>query len=110
MKYYEVTCTILPDFSEENLIAQLPSQPIKKLLTSSLISVEFWTEPDKIEELEKKLKANPQIQRCLIVVKKPEKLRLKPVRKPIREFKAQAEKPKVELKEIEKKLDEILKD
>jgi len=110
MKYYEVTCTISPDFSEEAFIAQLPSQPIKKQLTSTLVSLEFWAEPDKIVELEKTLKTNTQVQRCLIVVKNPKRIEAKPARKPIREFKTQTEKPKVELKEIGKKLDEILKE
>ena len=110
MKYYEVTCTISPDFSEEKLIAQLPNQPIKKQLTSNLVSLEFWAEPDKIAELGKTLKTNTQLQRCLIMAKNPKIIEAKPARKPMREFKVQTEKSKVELKEIEKKLDEILKD
>jgi len=79
-------------------------------LTSSLISLEFWSEPDKVEGLEKKLKAEKQVQKCLLIVKKPEKIETKLARRPARIFKSQTEKPKVELKEIEKKLDEILKE
>ena len=110
MKHYELTCIISPDFSEEKLISLLPAEPIKKQLTPVLISLEFLAEPDKIETLEKKLKDEPQIQRCLIVVKKPRKIEAKSIKKTFREPKTQPEKPKVELKEIEKKLDEILKE
>lgn len=109
MKYYELTCIITADFSEEDLIANLPNPPTNKQSTANLIALEFWSEPDKIAELEKNLKDNKQIQRYLIVVKNPEKAEIKPARKPMRESKAQAEKSKVELKKIGEKLDEILK-
>jgi len=110
MKTYELTCLIYPGFSEENLISYLPTKPIKTQLTSSFISLEFYAEPDKIQDLEKKLKDETQIQKYMILVKKPKKFRAKPIRKIAEEFKTQPKKPKVELKEIEKKLDEILKD
>ena len=112
MRNYELTCIISSDFSEEKLMSYLPTEPIKKQLTSVLISLEFQAEPDQIKPLEKNLKGDPQIQRYMLLVKKPERLKAKPV-KPKRvpkESKVQAEKPKVELKEIEKKLDEILKE
>ena len=110
MKYYELTCVISPDFSEEKLIAYLPTKPIKKQLTSEegLISLEFFAEPDEIKPLEKKLKDEASIQRYLILKKKPGKIEAKPAKRMLRETKTQLEKPKVELKEIEKKLDEIL--
>ena len=107
MKYYELTCLISPDFSEEKLIAYLPTKPIKKQLTSEegLISLEFFAEPDKIKALEKKLKDEASIQRYLILKKKPGK----PLETKKPSFtKVSESKPKVELKEIEKKLDEIL--
>ncbi len=112
MKNYELTCIISPDFSEENLMSYLPTRPMKKELTSSLISLEFQAEPDQIKPLEKKLKDDSQIQRYMILVKKPARLQAKPVKpkRVPRESKVHAEKSKVELKEIEKKLDEILKD
>ena len=112
MKYYELICTISDGFSEENLISYLPSEPIKKQLTSFLISVEFYAEPSKIGELEKSLKADPQIKKYIILSKKPDSLKtktIKPRRVP-KESKIKSGKPKVELKEIEKKLDEILKE
>lgn len=110
MRYYELTCIISADFSEEDLVAKLPNPPINRQSSANLITLEFWTEPDKIAELEKNLKENKQIKRYMIVTKNPEKIMAKPARKPMRIFKAQTEKPKVELKEIEEKLDEILKE
>ena len=108
MRYYELTCIISSDFSEEKLISYLRTEPISKHSASGLISLEFYAEPDKIEEIEKKLKDDPTIQKYLILNKQPTKLGIKPLKRARPEVKIQLEKPKVALKEIEKKLDEIL--
>ena len=113
MKYYELTCLISPNFSEERLIAYLPTKPIKKQLTSTLITLEFYTEPEKIKEIEKKLKAESGIQRYIILNKEIPRPEVKiskrlPRETLIKTEKKSEEKPKVELKEIEKKLEEIL--
>ena len=113
MKYYELTCLISPNFSEERLISYLPTKPIKKQLTSTLITLEFYTEPEKIKEIEKKLKSESGIQRYIILNKEVPGPEVKiskrlPRETLIKTEKKSEEKPKVELKEIEKKLEEIL--
>jgi ribosomal protein S6 len=66
-------------------------------------SIYFFLEPEKIKQLEKKLKEDERILRYLIVSEKaPEKAKVpsKKVSKP----------KKVELKDIEEKIEEILKE
>jgi len=84
------------------------ASPIKNKGEAYFTTLDFRLEPEKLETLEKKLKLENQILRYLILVKpKPEKLfGPKPARVlPRKTFES---KPKVELKEIEKKLEEIL--
>jgi len=137
MKNYELTYLISEDFSEEEIktfqekinnliqkeggVLQKTNSSIKKNLGYSvkkkenayLISLNFCLEPGKLENLEKELKSESQILRYLILTKPkpftgygrtkvmPETLE-RPSKKPT--------KPKVELKEIEKKLEEILEE
>ncbi len=152
MNYYELTYLISPEIKEENikkLIEEINSfiqkekgtitksenpfpetlaYPIKKQRTASLVSSEFYLDPEKIEDLRKKLKKETEILRFLLVSKKiSEKKRIdaEPVKDNVLEDKPTAlssEAPeerrgtdkkekvekKVELKEIEKKLEEIL--
>jgi ribosomal protein S6 len=90
---------------------------IKKQIQAYLAVLIFKMDPEKITELEKKIKEEHQILRHLMLYKKPlgkkaEKARrVRPLRKPLltEEKKPLAEK-KVELKEIEKKLEEILQE
>ncbi len=84
------------------------ASPVKNKDEAYFTTLDFHSEPEKLETLEKKLKLESQILRYLILVKpKPEKLfEPKPVQ--ILPRKTLKEKPKVELKEIEKKLEEIL--
>lgn len=79
----------------------------------------FQCNPEKLENLEKELKAEKRILRYLILAKKlPKKVVLaqkprhliKPSAGPILRDETRQTKPKVELKEIEKKLEEILKE
>jgi len=134
MKLYELTYLISPDLSEGELktlqekinsfiqeeggtlaeingeltpIRKRVAYPIKRRDEIYLTTLSFHLEPEKFASLEKKLKSESQILRYLILTKKllkkvPEvvvRAPKKPITKP---------KPKVELKEIEKKLEEIL--
>lgn len=84
---------------------------IKKENTAWLQTIYFSLEPVQVETLEKKLQETKEILRFLILKRLPLK-RLKPRRKPKEKTKiieTTTTPPKVGLKEIEKKLDEILK-
>lgn len=142
MKPYEIAYLISSDLSEEearafqgkitSLVkeeggildeARMPlrkklAYPIKKQNQAYLAFFNFQLNPDALANLEKKLKAENQILRHLIVIKKP----VKPARERVRKLKTQPEsvnfeenkaynekEKKVELKEIEEKLEEILK-
>ena len=132
MKNYELTYLISSDvFGEElkNLSEKIKSfvqeeegvikkttEPSKTKLGYSikekgeafLVTLNFSFQPEKIANLEKKLKAENQILRYMILNKDlPEKI-LRPKRtRP--ELKTK-ESEKVELKEIDKKIEEILKE
>ena len=128
MKYYQLTYLIFPDLSEEELksvqenvnsfvqkeggvldkinspLKKGLSCPIKKKKEAFLVSLSFYLKPEKIENLEKKLKAEKTILRYFISAEKfPEKVLI-----PIPKKLAKPKIKKVELKEIEKKLEEIL--
>jgi ribosomal protein S6 len=84
---------------------------IKKENTAWLQTIYFSLEPAQTESLAKKLQETKEILRFLILKRLLLK-RLKPRRKPKEKTKTietATTPPKVELKEIEKKLDEILK-
>ena len=90
------------DFAKARVI----DQPSKKKGDFTLFGLNFQLNPEKVEGLEKKLKADKQILRYFIITKKVPKagkISGKPLRVP-----KKIQEPKVELKEIEKKLDEIL--
>jgi ribosomal protein S6 len=76
--------------------------PIKKKTEAFLGAIYFYLESEKIKDLEKKLKEEEKILRYLIVTEKaPKKIKIeKKVKKP----------EKVELEEIEKKIEELLKE
>lgn len=140
MKQYQLTYLISPDLTEEELkiiseeinnlfkekgaILNKINNPIRRYLgyqiknkrEAFLTAVNFSIEPEKIKEIEKYLKGKQQIIRYTILTKKPFSLFEKPsIKKRIKEPKVitKIEKPKekkVELKEIEKKLEEILEE
>lgn len=96
---------------------------IKKKGNAFLITLNFQLSPGKLKNLEKKLKSETQIIRYMILTKKepgeipaPEKLIKPPTlreKEKTQETKETAKtiKPKkVELKEIDKKIEEILKE
>jgi small subunit ribosomal protein S6 len=127
MRCYELTYLISPELSEKDLkgledkittfiqgeggrlnetnllMKRKLAYPIKRKTEAFLATVNFHFQSEKIGAFEKKLKAENQILRYLILTKKiPSKIKVaKPRRKIIK-------KPKVELREIEKKLEEIL--
>lgn len=130
MKHYELTYLISPDLSEEELkslrgkINSFVAQalgisiresafsrkklafPIKKESQAYFNTLIFQLNPEKLESFEKNLKAQTQIIRYLILSgKKPEFAQI--AEKPRRSVK-RIEPPKVEIEEIEKKLEEIL--
>jgi len=116
MRYYELI-TITKNFSEvEKIISSLKIKIEKQQRGPNFLAFEFYSEPEKIPELEKKLKAEPQIQKLMVLTKKvpPARPRLAPrVEGAAPEGRASLGKAervpkKVELKEIEKKLEEIL--
>jgi len=140
MKYYELTYLISSEIKEEIIkeiteeinsfiqkekgvitkskspLPETLAYPIKKQRTAFWVSSEFYLNPEKIEELRRKLKKKTEVLRFMLVSKKmpkKEKVTTKPVTdkiltdKPATDEKEKPEK-KVELKEIEKKLEEIL--
>ncbi len=129
MQLYEATYLIDPDLASEGVKslqekiktwieeekgsltkAHHPMQkelayPIKKKNTAFMASLTFDLSPLNLQNIEKKMKEESAILRYLILKKEPEKLTGKaaPRRRSTRLPKA-----KVELEEIEKKLEEIL--
>jgi small subunit ribosomal protein S6 len=87
--------------------------PIKKNNTAFLVNLIFNLSPDKLKDLEKKIREEEQIIRFLLL--KKETIRKKRVRKrelkkiiPTVQPKIEPAEKKVGLKEIEQKLEEIL--
>ena len=129
MKSYELNYLISPDLSEnelkdcqERVVSLIEEEggilsevnsitrktlayPIKKKRATYLNTLSFQLDPERLESLEKKIKAEAGILRYLILTKKLPKKILEIPRKPRKIVKP---KLKVELKEIEKKLEEIL--
>jgi len=88
---------------------------IKKRKEAYFVFSNFHLAPEKLAGLEKMIKGKNQILRYLIVAKIPSRMIEKPRRVRIRKETTEApaittepKKEKVELKEIEKKLEEIL--
>jgi ribosomal protein S6 len=123
MRYYQLAYLISPELKKEDvervqkdLISFFEKEgvldkveeplkrtlfyPIKKKTEAFLGAIYFYLEPEKIKVLEKKLRKEEKILRYLIVSEKaPKKIKVeKKVKKP----------EKVELAEIEKKIEEIL--
>lgn len=142
MKKYELNYLISPEFSEEeakefqnkiasffqeeegvlneegSLIRIKLAYPIKKQTQAYLAVLSFQLKPEKLSNLEKKLKEENQILRYLLLIKKeieikPGISRIPPISRKSRKAApkkttAHPSEKKVELKEIEKKLEEIL--
>lgn len=133
MRFYELTSLFSSKLSEEeikNLSEKITSfireeggildklsaplrkklaYPIKKEREAYLLSLEFYLDPQKLENLEKKLKEESEIIRFLLINKKVQKEMKKPQK--LLETTPKIETPKeekVDIKEIEEKLEEIL--
>jgi len=117
MKLYELTYLSLPELSEEEqknlsekVISSLETPPVSQHFNGFFTTMDFNQEPEKITEIEGKLKEEKQIKKYLLIRKKPVRFKARILRRA--EFSKKTEKetnkPKVELQEIEKKLDEIL--
>lgn len=137
MKNYELTYLISPELSEEEVkvfhkkitsliqeeggildeenspLKKKLAYPIKKQFQAYLATLNFQLNPGSVVILEKKLKSENQILRYLILTK--EKLNIIPritkipaTLKKSGEAVFEKKEKKVELKEIEKKLEEIL--
>jgi len=132
MENYELTYLISPDLSEEELkifpekidsflqeeggkseglklpIKKRLAYPIKKKNEGYWGTLNFYLSPEKLESFEKKLKKEPKILRYLLLRERlPKKIEILRIRPKAKAPKVKKEK-KVELKEIEKKLEEIL--
>lgn len=131
MHFYELTYLISSDLSEKEIKTlqdkiisliqekggilgveeKLPfkkklAYPVKKQSQAYLTVINFQMMAEKLIDLEKKIKLENQILRYLILAKKELRVAKFP-KKPPGSLK-KIVKPKVELKEIEKKLEEIL--
>lgn len=109
----------------DNPVAKTLSYPIKKMGSGYFVISEFQIEPEKLAELNEKLEKDEKILRHVIIIKNPAKIRKerRGARKPLfstavepielkntaaEEKEEKKSDKKIELKEIEKKLDEIL--
>ena len=123
MKLYELTYLPLPGLSEdeqktlsERVVSLLETQPVSQHSSGFLATLDFNSDPEKIGPLKEKLKKEPQIQRYIVLKKTPTRFKARILRRAEfsnrteKAFRKEDKKPKVELQEIEKKLDEILKD
>jgi len=127
MKYYELTYLISLELSNEEInsiqekiktliqngggVLSEVNPTIKKGMLAYLATLNFQLSPEKLESLEKKLRPEGQILRYIILARRalrpsgPEAKKVSPRLPKVIKPKS---KPKVELKEIEKKLEEIL--
>ncbi|MEK7562172.1 MAG: 30S ribosomal protein S6 [Patescibacteria group bacterium] len=108
----------------ENPVAKTLSYPIKKFGSGYFVVLEFKIEPEKLSELREKLEKEVKILRHVIIIKNPIRIRkerrsarkslfsteTEPKNITVAEEEIEEKKPvkKVELEDIEKKLDEIL--
>lgn len=105
----------------EKTVPQSLAYPIKKHSSGFFVTLEFGAEEKEIKLLQEKLAKDAKILRHVIVVKKPaKKLKERRTRKPailqkdkldtseVYKQKPKKEETKVQLGDIEKKLDEIL--
>lgn len=115
-KQYELTYTVSKNLAPEetNTLFERVSSLLPQATVSEkgydFFSVEFYSEPEIVQDLEKKLKSEPQIKRYMITKKEKIKNIRTRIRKTLKEVPMQIQEQKVEkieLKEIDKKLKEI---
>ena len=112
MKHYELTInTGEADSILEKVISYLPNSPLQQQKGPSFLSLEFYAEPEKIEEIEKNLKAASLRYMILAKIAKKE---MKPRRRLIKEtpvtFSKKPPEEKVDIKKLDEKLEELLKE
>ena len=133
MTNYELTYLISPEISEEQIetiskglvsyieeqggvLSGIQGKPLKKFLGHPIEdhimafvgTLKFSLAPEKTKSLEEKLKQEKQILRNMLIAKPAkERLNFRKIRKKFTP--GIAKKQKVELKEIDKKIEEILK-
>ena len=124
MKNYELTYMVLPSLTEtekkevsekiKNFLKQeegvlIREQEEEKKESNIIKTLTFSLSAEKIKNFEKKIKSEDKIVRHIIIKKKAENKKIiAPKRKEIFPGSRQPTKEKVELKEIDKKIDEIL--
>jgi len=136
MKNYELNYLISSDLTEEeakvlqekvasfiqeeegilnekgNPVKKRLAYPIEKQLQAYLVFLTFQLEPEKLASLKRKVEEEKEILRYLLIIKlKAEKTAAPRRRRPEltpKVIKKTTEEKKVELKEIDKKLEEIL--
>lgn len=107
MRYYELTCLGDINFIQENVVSLIQKEGgilVNVYKKANTVTFYFQMEPENLANLEKEIKSGSQISRYILLAKKPQRpdqvLRKTPwVEKP---------KIKVEIGEIEQKLEEIL--
>lgn len=125
MKHYEISYRLATDLPEaevkslsDKIISYLQEnggilkENREPLRQGDVYSLEFYTDPKNIETIDKNVKAHPQVKKYLITFKKEFKIVTKRQRvrlpEPVLKTEKKSEEKKVDLKEIEKKLEEIL--
>src|SRR4030042_2434618 len=137
MKKYELTYLISPELSEieinslsQKVVSFIEEEkgkidkkeepakrklgyPIKNKNEAFLVCLDFSLDPEKITDLEKKIQSENQILRDIIIIKEkikeiPFKHRFKPIIDQPQADELTTHQQKVELKEIDKKIEEIL--
>lgn len=135
MQNYEITCLVSPELlgeetgkiqekassliqNEGGIIVEIKTAAEKVAFFTSRqkkaisFTMEFQTEPSSIQNIEKKLKDEKEIIRYFIIVKprfkEMARQRRREIRPAAKETEVKEPKVKVEIAEIEKKLEEIL--
>lgn len=98
----------------EDLVKKRLGEPIKKQNMAQLFSMSFYLDQEKIADFESKIKNEKQVLHHMVLNKKPKRM-IEPPRRARHipaiaetELKTNEKPKKVEIKEIEKKLEEIL--
>lgn len=108
MRYYQLTIkTKEANLLLEKVASYLPNPVLKEEKNPDFLSLEFYAQPQEILELEKKLKADSL--KYLILANPSPQTKRKHLRRQVNKVTPRYDvKAKVELEQIEKKLEEIL--
>jgi ribosomal protein S6 len=100
----------------EEILKRRLGEQAKKNNSANMSTLSFYLAPEKLENLKKNLKAETNILNHILIYKEPRKRMAAPrrmrqpivIQEEIKEIKTSEKPKKVEIKEIEKKLEEIL--